>query len=247
MSLCKPSDPVRLPFFETTWYPRRMHLSRASTGLAFLCASFCLAFETSSVHAQEGISPDKQWEFQYSDGVPRIVKAGTSEVVLDLSDVLPPSWKNGLTAIEEAEPVWASDSKRVAFNYRVPEFHSDGFGTTVLFELLENRWVFLRSPLDSKTVQAPDTDYNRNQLAQLAKKYLPKHSYNRAILEPPSTGDFLKVVSWTDSNTAVFWAFSADAEAGALFELKVDAKGNWKLVKTKVLSGKAAEKQQEGD
>jgi hypothetical protein len=65
-------------------------------------------------------------------------------------------------------------------------------------------------------------------LATLAKKYLLKHSYNRAILKPPVTGDFLKVVSWTDSNTAVFWAFSSDADAGALFELKSDAKGNWK-------------------
>jgi hypothetical protein len=223
-----------------------MHLSRASTGLAFLCASFCLAFETSSVRAQERISPDKQWEYQYSDGVPRIAKAGTTEVVLDLSDALP-SEKNGLNTTEQAEPVWAPDSKRVAFYYRVPESRSDGFGTTVLFELRDNKWVFLRSPLDSKEVQAPNTDYNRNQLAQLAKKYLRKHSYNRAILEPPATGDILKVVSWTDSNTAVFWAFSADADAGALFELKVDAKGNWKLVKAKVLSGKAAEKQQQGD
>jgi hypothetical protein len=33
-------------------------------------------------------------------------------------------------------------------------------------------------------------------------------------------------------------------EAGALFELKVDGVGNWKLVKAKVLFGKAAEKEQ---
>jgi hypothetical protein len=223
-----------------------MHLNRASAGVILFCASLGLISGTSRAHAQERISPDKQWEYQYVDRVPRIVKAGTTEVVLDLSDALP-SERNGLNTTEQAEPVWAPDSKRVAFYYRVPEFHSDGFGTTVLFELRDNKWVFLRSPLDSKEVQAPNTDYNRNQLAQLAKKYLPKHSYNRAILEPPSAGDILKVVSWTDSNTAVFWAFSVDADAGALCALKVDAKGNWKLVKAKVLSGKAAEKQQEGD
>ncbi len=223
-----------------------MHLNRASAGVILFCASLGLISGTSRVHAQERISPDKQWEYQYVDRVPRIVKAGTTEVVLDLSDALP-SERNGLNTTEQAEPVWAPDSKRVAFYYRVPEFHSDGFGTTVLFELRDNKWVFLRSPLDSKEAQAPNTDYNRNQLAQLAKKYLPKHSYNRAILEPPSAGDILKVVSWTDSNTAVFWAFSVDADAGALCALKVDAKGNWKLVKAKVLSGKAAEKQQEGD
>ena len=64
-----------------------MHLKRASMGLTLFCASFNLALETISVHAQERTSPDKQWEYQYSNGVgPQIVKAGTSEVVLDLSD-----------------------------------------------------------------------------------------------------------------------------------------------------------------
>jgi hypothetical protein len=225
-----------------------MHLDRSSTRVAFLCASFCLALETRSVRAQERISPDKEWEYQYSEGVgPQIVKAGTTEAVLDLSDALP-SENNGLTANKKAEPVWAPDSKRVAFNYILHEHKSDGWGTTVLFELRDNKWVFLRSPLDSKEVQTPDPNYsNRDQLAQLAKKYLPKHSYNRTILKSPAFGDFFELVRWTDSDTAVFWAFSTDAKAGALCELKVDANADWKFVKAKVLSGKAAEKQQEGD
>jgi Leucine carboxyl methyltransferase len=47
--------------------------------------------------------PDKQWEYQKSDNVgPQIVKAGTSEVVLDLSDALPCD-KNGLNTTQEAE------------------------------------------------------------------------------------------------------------------------------------------------
>jgi len=37
---------------------------------------------------------------------------------------------------------------------------------------------------------------------------------------------------------------AADVEAGALFELKIDGEGNWKLVKAKVLFGKAAQKEQ---
>jgi hypothetical protein len=65
-----------------------------------------------------------------------------------------------------------------------------------------------------------------------------------ALLKAPMTGDFLKVAKWTNPDTAVFWAFAADVEAGALFELKVDGEGNWKLVKAKVLFGKAAEKEQ---
>jgi hypothetical protein len=225
-----------------------MHLKRASAGFTFFYASLGLGLATIGVRAQERRSPDKQWEYQYSNDVgPQIVKAGTSEIVLDLTDALP-SRKNGINTDQEAEPVWGPDSKHVAFNYIAHEHRSDGFGTTVLFELRENKWVFLRSPLDPEEMKAPHEpgpdDDNRNQLAQLAENYLPKHSYNRAILEPPGTGDFFKLVRWTDSNTAVFWAYSEDAKAGALVELRIDPKGTWKLVKSKVLSGKAAEKQQ---
>jgi len=54
-----------------------------------------------------------------------------------------------------------------------------------------------------------------------------------------------KPTRWSNPDAAVFWAFSSDTSIGALAELKVDGKGNWKLVKAKVLSGKVAEKQQE--
>ena len=55
-----------------------MHLKRASAAITVFCASFGLVVETISVHAQERVSPDKQWEYQYSDGVePQIVKAGS--------------------------------------------------------------------------------------------------------------------------------------------------------------------------
>jgi hypothetical protein len=176
------------------------------------------------------------------------VKTGTSEAVLDLSDALP-SEKNGLTANRKAEPVWAPDSKRVAFNYVVHEHRSNGFGTTVLFELRDDKWIFLRSPLDSKEVQAapeagPGED-NRDQLAKLAKKYLRKNTYKAALLRSPMTGDFLRVVRWSNPDTVVFWAFSSDTSIGALAELRVDRVGNWKLVTAKVLSGTAAEKEQQ--
>jgi hypothetical protein len=226
-----------------------MHFKRNWTGFTLSYALISVAMEAISLHAQERVSPDKQWEYQYSEGIgPRIVKAGTSEAVLDLSDALP-SQKNGLTAVREAEPVWAPDSKRVAFNYVAHEHRSNGFGTTVLFELRNDKWIFLRSPLDSKEVQAapepgPGED-NRDQLAKLAKKYLRKNTYKAAVLRSPATGDFLRVVRWSNPDTAVFWAFSSDTSIGALAELRVDKRGNWKLVTAKVLSGTAAEKQQQ--
>ena len=227
-----------------------MHLRRRSTGFTLSCALICLVVTgTIGLYAQERVSPDKRWEYQNSNDVgPQIVKAGTSEAVLDLSDALP-SGRTGLTVNREAEPVWAPDSKRVAFNYVVHEHRSNGFGTVVLFELRNDKWVFLRSPLDSaKVVAAPEPgpgDDNRDQLAKLAKKYLRKNTYKAAVLRSPMTGDFLRVVRWSNPDTAVFWAFSSDTSIGALAELKVDGKGNWKLVKAQVLSGKAAEKQQE--
>lgn len=209
-----------------------------------------LAMGTIGLHAQERVSPDKRWEYQDSAGVgPRIVKAGTSEVILDLSDALP-SAKNGInTDDRETKSIWAPDSKRVAFNYVAHEHRSNGFGTTVLFELRDDKWIFLRSPLDSKEVQAapeagPNED-NRDQLAKLAKKYLRKNTYKAATLRSPMTGDFFRVVRWSNPDTAVFWAFSSDTSIGALAELGIDRGGKWKLVTAKVLSGKEAEKQEQ--
>src|SRR2546423_2517544 len=218
-----------------------MHLKRNWTGSTLSFALISVAMETISLHAQERLSPDKRWEYQDSDEIePRIVKAGTSEAVLDLSGALP-SKRNGInTDNRETKAVWAPDSKRVAFNYVAHEHRSNGFGTTVLFELRDDKWIFLRSPLDSKDVQAapevgPGED-NRDQLAKLAKKYLRKNTYKAAVLRSPMTGDFLRVVRWSNPDTAVFWAFSSDTTIGALAELRVDRGGNWKLVTAKVLS-----------
>src|ERR1051325_4033909 len=154
-----------------------------STSSALFFVAFSLAFAAAGVWAQDRMSPDKQWEFQFSDSVPaRIVKAGTTEVALDLSNALPGS----LGYNRAPEPVWSPDSKRVAFNYVVHEQRCSGFGTTALYELRDDKWIFLRSPLDPKerhaAPEAGPTDDNRDQLASLAKKYLPKNSYNRRIL-----------------------------------------------------------------
>lgn len=223
-----------------------MHFKRNWIGFALIS----LTMGTVSLHAQGRVSPDKQWEYQDSHGVePRIVKAGTSEVVLDLADAVP-SKKNGVNPDDrETQVLWSPDSKRVAFNYVAHEHRSSGFGTTVLFELRDGKWMFMRSPLDSKEMKeaprpGPGED-NRDQLAKLAKRYLKKGTYKAAVLESPSSGDFFRVVKWSNPDTVVFWAFSSDAGTGALAELKVDREGNWKLVTGKVLSGKAAEKQQE--
>src|SRR5206468_2332994 len=58
---------------------------------------------TRNTLVSDRVSPDKQWEY-HSAGRERIVKAGTSQTVLDLSE--------GLPDLENAKIVWAPDSKR---------------------------------------------------------------------------------------------------------------------------------------
>lgn len=189
---------------------------------------------TRSAFASDRVSPDKQWEYQCSDrGWAGIAKAGTTQTVLDLSEDLPQP--------NEAEAVWAPDSKRFAFNYSPPHAPHSSYETTALYQLRDNKWVLLRSPVDETSELA--------QLAQLAKKYLPKNTYQRRIWDTSPVRDILRVRKWTHANTAILYAYSAwdrggsgQLEATVLFTLRIDAEGNWKMVKAQQLSGKGVEK-----
>ncbi len=169
------------------------------------------------------MSPDKQWEYRCADGHwPEIVRAGTTQVVLDLSTQLDVPHGN------DAEIVWAPDSKRFAFNYSPPHAPHTSYETIAFYELRGDKWVALSLPVDETSERA--------QLAQLAKKQLPKNAY------PPGADiirDILKVRKWTDANTAVLYAHAAwegsesrSPEASFLFTLKFDAEGNPKIIKT---------------
>jgi hypothetical protein len=183
---------------------------------------------TRSTFASDRVSPDKQWEYQCSEsGRAGVAKASTNQIVLDLSEDVPQP--------NEAEIVWAPDSKRFAFNYSPPHAPHTSYETTALYQLLDNEWVLLRSPVDEAS--------DRAQLAQLARKYLPKNTYQSHMWDPPPVRDILTVRKWTDANTAILYAYSAwdrrgsgQLEATVLFTLKVDAEGNWKIVKAQQLS-----------
>ena len=178
---------------------------------------------TPSIFASEWVSPDKQWEYRRVDGRwPEIVKAGTTQAVLDLSKDL-----SVLYAIE-AEIVWAPDSKRFAFNYSPPHVSHTSYETIALYQLRGDEWVALDSPVDETS--------ERTQLAQLTKEHLPKSDPKR---------DILRVRNWTDANTAILYACSdsvrvasgsRSSEASFLFTLKLDAAGNSKIVKTQKMS-----------
>ena len=173
--------------------------------------------------ASDWLSPDKQWEYKCCDGV-GIVKAGTTQVVLDLSDL---PW-----LFDEGEILWAPNSKRFAVNYRQPARHMT-YETVAFYQLRGDSWVTLHSPVDEAS--------KHTQLAQLARKYSAKNTYRKGDSSPAH--DHLKVRSWTDANTAILYAYSAEDEgdAAALFTLKFDEAGNWKIVKMHQLSKKELE------
>src|SRR5438876_481985 len=192
---------------------------------------------TRNTLVSDRVSPDKQWEY-HSAGRERIVKAGTSQTVLDLSE--------GLPDLENAKIVWAPDSKRFALNYKLPCKHCT-YDTIAFYQLRDDKWVALRSLVDERS--------ERGQLAQLAKDHLPKSAHERRIWRSQPTHDLLKVREWIDANTAILYAYSqwfvggdqGDLEANFLFTLKFDADGNWKIVKTHQMSDKEIEKKDAGE
>ena len=82
------------------------------------------------------VSPDKKWEYRPDESAPKIVKAGTHEVALDLSDQ--PAG-NGFSF---ATVIWAPDSKRFAFNYGQGRTHA-----TSLYQLRGDEWITLKAPM----------------------------------------------------------------------------------------------------
>jgi uncharacterized protein YecT (DUF1311 family)/streptogramin lyase len=183
---------------------------------------------TKSTFAWMQVSPDNQWEYQCSDDGERagIVKAGTTETVLDLSEDLP-----------NADLLWTPDSKRFAVNSGSGRSH-----TTALYQLRGNKWVELRSPVHetSKRIE-------RAQSAQLRKTHSPENGSRKHF------GNADEVLKWADANTAILYAYSnmvvgeTGVSAHFLFTLKFDNEGNWKIVKTHQMSDKEVEKEDAGE
>ena len=182
-----------------------------------------------STFASGSVSPDKQWEYRCTDGHwPEIVKAGTTEQVLDLLD------NQSVPHANDAEVVWAPDSKRFAFNYSPPHQPHSSYETIALYQLRDDKWVALPSPLDETS--------ERSQVAQLT--HLPK---SRDPRHAELLRDVVKVRSWTDPDTAILYAWnqwvggSRDSKAAFLFTLKFDAEGKSKIVKTQKVPNKDIE------
>ncbi len=202
---------------------------------SWLILFICIALLTvravdSGTNEEPFLSPDNQWEYRYSEVIGAgIVKAGTNQIVLDLSDDVPRP--------EDAKVVWAPDSKRFAFNHSPPHASHTSYETTTLYQLRGDRWV----SLDSLVEQSSD----RAQLAQLAREDAPKNARLRRIWASQPTRDILRVREWPDANTAIFYAYAAwdrngrdQGEAAFLFTVKFDADGKLKLTRTHEMSKK---------
>ena len=194
---------------------------------------------TPSTFASDWISPDKQWQYncvEYGGGecFPQIVKAGTTQVVLDLDQEL----KVNGPETKDADVIWAPDSKHFAFNYSPPHAHHTTYETVAFYQLHNDKWVPFDSPLDQASA--------RGQLAQLASKYSPKSRRHGGASDSSPVRDVLRVRRWANASSAFFYAYSArdEGEAAALLTLKFDAEGKWKLVNIHRMSKKELEEEQ---
>jgi hypothetical protein len=191
------------------------------------------------------VSPDKKWEYKAADDEgPKIVRAGTSEMEGDLSDVC------GIGSCGNAAVVWAPDSKRFAFNWGQGREHQ-----TALYQLRDDHWVALKFPGDGDEIEKRADEIVAGQLKSqgLSEKKLEKQ------------GKYLRLIWWTvtidrwlDSNNAIVYAslrrVAARRDAPGemdegygtdlLFTLRFDDAGKWKIVKTHRMSEKEVEEHQ---
>jgi uncharacterized protein YecT (DUF1311 family) len=200
--------------------------------------------EPTASSSPSSVSPDKKWEYESDESDPKIVKAGTNEVALDLSDQ--PAG-NGFSF---ATVIWAPDSKRFAFNYGQGREHA-----TSLYQLRGNEWKALKLPDDDDKILRRADNIVAEQLKRtgLSKEKLSKK------------GMYLRLIWWTvqldrwvDSNTAILYASLRQVAArrdnpgemsdgfgtDLLLTLKFDEAGNWKIIKTHEMSEKEVEKRE---
>jgi len=174
---------------------------------------------TKSTFARSG-SPDQKWEYVGGDD-PKIVKAGTNEVALDLSDP-------GL-----GELVWAPDSKRFALNWGEGRYHA-----TSLYQLRGDEWKALKSPSDVA---------DKAIAAQVKKRGLPKKTDLRLIWSTTKVTHWVDsntAILYSSLHKVVRENSETRFDVNSLFTLKFDADGNWKIVKTHQMSDKEIEEEQ---
>jgi len=193
----------------------------------------------------KNLSPDKKWEYDCPQSIeyecaPEVVKAGTDETVVDLDGDLNVYGKYST----RSNIVWAPDSKRFAFNFSQPAAHTF-YETLAFYELHGDKWEMLESLANANPISKA---ISKAISGGLAVERTKKHIKAKAT----SASDIVaKVHEWTDSDTAIVYAYEEDGEETGktvrvdfLFTLKFDEAGKLKIVKTQQLSEEESQKYQ---
>ena len=141
------------------------------------------ATETTAEPNSTSLSPDKKWQ-HIGGEEPKILKADTKQVVLDL-------WEQGPGRV-----LWAPDSKRFALK------RSRGHQSS-LYQLRDDHWVALESPEDKAFKRADAV-----VAAQLKRKGLSKKTSLRSLWWT------VEADQWVDASTLVVHFLSGTSREG---------------------------------
>jgi len=182
------------------------------------------------------ISPDKKWEFRVEGNKALLMKSGSNEPGLDLSESI------GGLALETGKIVWAPDSRRFAFNTR----KGGKYYGSDLYELAGNSWQKLPSAEDAKKIEEMIDRGLRKEKKRLGAK--PHATLNSVM-------NLWRVRRWLDNDT--FEAYAGDEErvlvheddeepeylgCAVLYRAKCDNRGGWKVISARELSAAEVEK-----
>lgn len=165
-----------------------------------------------------------------------MIRAESGEVVLKLAE------EGGSVVPGSGEVLWASDSRRVAFNYRAGTRYS----TCAVYELAGEKWKALPD-LETKATKVVDT-IKRAEQRDRKRLGVTKSAYRRRI------NDTWEVRRWIDVDTfeafassegAVVVNKSEDVESiggAVLFTVKCDNRGRWRIIRVHEASTAEQEK-----
>jgi hypothetical protein len=203
----------------------------------------CLLMVSAFLQAQEEKlerprfpSPDKKWEFRVINETAALVRARSDTPIVDLGEEI------GYLAAETGRLIWASDSRRFAFNSR----KGGKYYGCELYELAGSDWKKLPTLEDNaKAVDQMITRSLRKQLKRLGAK---EDALNSVMTQ-------WRVRRWLDDDT--FEAYVSDQRrvmvhendedweylgCAVLFRGKCDNRGGWKVISSRELSDAELEK-----
>jgi hypothetical protein len=224
-------------------------VSSIALACCFVCSWHWLAAEeaikNSSNFAQEqakpavrSVSPDGKWEFRpgaagEQDGFV-IAKAGREQPSLVLSEE---EYVDGLAEALGRAPgyaniVWATDSKRFAFNLQPGK----GYQTAQFYQLDGDKWRKLGSVESHPDATAPlERSITREKKRLKEKLKLAPGDWGWPVMTS------WQVRKWIDSNTVLLYAQrsakfelnnnSKEVNVSFLFTLKFDPAGVWKITR----------------